>query len=143
MTDNSLLPCTDHWKKTIPVLAKSHKSIFNWCHCLWILSSKPCEFGDKSFCTFETWATQLYDSCVDVVKDEAFFLCNSIGVIIFLMFWLCRWILWFFLVIFSKCLLLILVIYACLSVLLDVIATQFLFVENKCLSKNYMDCHFS
>ncbi|KAJ6945013.1 LOW QUALITY PROTEIN: hypothetical protein NC651_000138 [Populus alba x Populus x berolinensis] len=34
------------------------------------------------FClVLHTWATQLYDSCVDVVKDEAFFLCNSIGVI--------------------------------------------------------------
>ncbi|KAL3609039.1 hypothetical protein D5086_000059 [Populus alba] len=28
MTDNSLLPCTDHWNKTIPVLAKSQPDIW-------------------------------------------------------------------------------------------------------------------
>ncbi|KAL2940730.1 Pheophytinase chloroplastic [Bienertia sinuspersici] len=31
------------------------------------------------FYTFETWASQLNDFCLEVVKDEAFFICNSIG----------------------------------------------------------------
>ena len=32
-----------------------------------------------SFYTFETWASQINDFCTDVVKDQAFFICNSIG----------------------------------------------------------------
>lgn len=32
-----------------------------------------------SFYTFETWADQLNDFCADVVKEKAFFICNSIG----------------------------------------------------------------
>ncbi|ONK72965.1 uncharacterized protein A4U43_C04F25520 [Asparagus officinalis] len=39
----------------------------------------PREFKVNSFYTFETWASQLNDFCADVVKDEAFFICNSIG----------------------------------------------------------------
>ncbi|GFY98996.1 alpha/beta-Hydrolases superfamily protein [Actinidia rufa] len=39
----------------------------------------PRDFGVNSFYTFETWATQLNEFCVDVVKDKAFFICNSIG----------------------------------------------------------------
>lgn len=39
----------------------------------------PRQFGDTSFYTFETWAAQLNDFCKEVVKDEAFFICNSIG----------------------------------------------------------------
>ncbi|KAL5563638.1 hypothetical protein UlMin_033385, partial [Ulmus minor] len=35
----------------------------------------PCQFGDTTFYTFETWATQLNEFC----KNEAFFICNSIG----------------------------------------------------------------
>lgn len=100
-------------KKTIPVLANSHKSMFNWSHWLWILSPNPCEFGDISFYTFEIWATQLYDFCVDVVKDEASSFAIPYGNHLFDVL-LCRWILWFPLIIFGKCLLLILVIYACL-----------------------------
>ncbi|XP_021593651.1 uncharacterized hydrolase YugF isoform X2 [Manihot esculenta] len=42
---------SDHWRKNIPVLAKKHR----------------------------TWATQLNDFCADVIKDKAFFICNSIG----------------------------------------------------------------
>lgn len=39
----------------------------------------PREFGGEPFYTFETWGEQLNDFCLDVVKDEAFFICNSIG----------------------------------------------------------------
>ncbi|KAH8512374.1 hypothetical protein H0E87_005853 [Populus deltoides] len=71
---------SDHWRKNIPVLAKSHR-VYSIDLIGYGYSDKPNprEFGDKSFYTFETWATQLNDFCVDVVKDEAFFICNSIG----------------------------------------------------------------
>ncbi|CAM9004219.1 unnamed protein product [Rhodiola kirilowii] len=39
----------------------------------------PREFGDSSFYTFDTWASQINDFCSEVVKDGAFFICNSIG----------------------------------------------------------------
>ena len=40
----------------------------------------PREFGvNNTFYSFETWATQINDFCIDVVKGEAFFVCNSIG----------------------------------------------------------------
>lgn len=32
-----------------------------------------------AFYTFETWANQLNDFCMEIVMDEAFFICNSIG----------------------------------------------------------------
>ncbi|KAG5250118.1 hypothetical protein OIU78_013037 [Salix suchowensis] len=71
---------SDHWRKNIPVLAKSHR-VYSIDLIGYGYSDKPNprEFGDKSFYTFDTWATQLNDFCVDVVKDEAFFICNSIG----------------------------------------------------------------
>ncbi|KAF9686507.1 hypothetical protein SADUNF_Sadunf03G0165800 [Salix dunnii] len=71
---------SDHWRKNIPVLAKSHR-VYSIDLIGYGYSDKPNprEFGDKSFYTFETWATQLNDFCVDVVKDDAFFICNSIG----------------------------------------------------------------
>lgn len=39
----------------------------------------PRQFGESPFYTFDTWATQINEFCIDVVKDEAFFICNSIG----------------------------------------------------------------
>ncbi|XP_011025150.1 PREDICTED: pheophytinase, chloroplastic [Populus euphratica] len=71
---------SDHWRKNIPVLAKSHR-VYSIDLIGYGYSDKPNprELGDKSFYTFETWATQLNDFCIDVVKDEAFFICNSIG----------------------------------------------------------------
>lgn len=39
----------------------------------------PRQFGESPFYTFETWATQINEFCINVVKDEAFFICNSIG----------------------------------------------------------------
>uniref|UniRef100_A0A5B7C2P4 AB hydrolase-1 domain-containing protein n=1 Tax=Davidia involucrata TaxID=16924 RepID=A0A5B7C2P4_DAVIN len=71
---------SDHWRKNIPVLAQSHR-VFSIDLIGYGYSDKPNprEFGVNSFYTFETWATQLNDFCIDVVKDEAFFICNSIG----------------------------------------------------------------
>lgn len=38
----------------------------------------PREF-EESFYTFETWGEQLNTFCAEVVKGDAFFICNSIG----------------------------------------------------------------
>ncbi|PSS14498.1 Pheophytinase [Actinidia chinensis var. chinensis] len=69
-----------HWRKNIPVLACSHR-VFSIDLIGYGYSDKPNprDFGVNSFYTFETWATQLNEFCVDVVKDKAFFICNSIG----------------------------------------------------------------
>ncbi|KAA8542965.1 hypothetical protein F0562_024111 [Nyssa sinensis] len=71
---------SDHWRKNIPVLAQSHR-VFSIDLIGYGYSDKPNprEFGVNSFYTFETWATQINDFCIDVVKDKAFFICNSIG----------------------------------------------------------------
>ncbi|KAJ8760019.1 hypothetical protein K2173_010875 [Erythroxylum novogranatense] len=71
---------SDHWRKNIPVLAKSHK-VYAIDLIGYGYSDKPNprELEDNPFYTFETWGTQLNDFCVDVVKNEAFFICNSIG----------------------------------------------------------------
>lgn len=39
----------------------------------------PRELGIDNFYTFETWGCQLNDFCKDVIRDKAFFICNSIG----------------------------------------------------------------
>ncbi|KAK2986554.1 hypothetical protein RJ640_022432, partial [Escallonia rubra] len=69
-----------HWRKNIPILAESHR-VYSLDLIGYGYSDKPNprDFGVTSFYTFETWATQLNDFCADVVKDEAFFICNSIG----------------------------------------------------------------
>ncbi|KAL5563635.1 hypothetical protein UlMin_033382 [Ulmus minor] len=71
---------SDHWRKNIPVLAESHR-VYSIDLIGYGYSDKPNprQFGDTAFYTFETWATQLNEFCKDVVKDEAFFICNSIG----------------------------------------------------------------
>ncbi|MCL7042063.1 hypothetical protein MKW94_023165 [Papaver nudicaule] len=70
----------DHWRKNIPVLAKTHR-VYAIDLIGYGYSDKPNprEFGDKSFYTFDTWAAQLNEFCTEVIKDEAFFICNSIG----------------------------------------------------------------
>ncbi|OMO81050.1 Alpha/beta hydrolase-1 [Corchorus capsularis] len=70
---------SDHWRKNIPVLAKSHR-VYAIDLIGYGYSDKPNprDVGD-SFYTFETWASQLNDFCRNVIKDEAFFICNSIG----------------------------------------------------------------
>lgn len=71
---------SDHWRKNIPVLANSHR-VYSIDLIGYGYSDKPNprDFGDNPFYTFETWAAQLNDFCKDVVKDQAFFICNSIG----------------------------------------------------------------
>ncbi|ESR58858.1 hypothetical protein CICLE_v10015550mg [Citrus x clementina] len=71
---------SDHWRKNIMVLAKSHR-VYSIDLIGYGYSDKPNprDFFDKPFYTFETWASQLNDFCKDVVKDQAFFICNSIG----------------------------------------------------------------
>lgn len=71
---------SDHWRKNIPILAESHR-VFAIDLIGYGYSDKPNprELGVDPFYTFETWASQLNDFCLDVVRDEAFFICNSIG----------------------------------------------------------------
>ncbi|KAF5725524.1 pheophytinase chloroplastic [Tripterygium wilfordii] len=71
---------SDHWRKNIPVLAKSHR-VYAIDLIGYGYSDKPNprELGDKPFYTFETWGSQLIDFCTDVIKDEVFLICNSIG----------------------------------------------------------------
>lgn len=71
---------SDHWRKNLPVLGNSHR-VYSIDLIGYGYSDKPNprHFGDTSFYTFETWASQLNDFCLEVVKDEAFFICNSIG----------------------------------------------------------------
>ncbi|PIA59916.1 hypothetical protein AQUCO_00400646v1 [Aquilegia coerulea] len=60
---------SDHWRKNIPVLAKSHR-VYSIDLIGYGYSDKPNprEFGVDSFYTFETWGAQLNDFCTDVVK---------------------------------------------------------------------------
>ncbi|KAK4777791.1 hypothetical protein SAY87_017978 [Trapa incisa] len=71
---------SDHWRKNIPFLAKSHR-VYSIDLIGYGYSDKPSpkEFDGEPFYTFETWATQINDFCRQVVKDRAFFICNSIG----------------------------------------------------------------
>ncbi|ONK65482.1 uncharacterized protein A4U43_C07F37560 [Asparagus officinalis] len=71
---------SDHWRKNISYLAKTSR-VYSIDLIGYGYSDKPNprEFKVNSFYTFETWASQLNDFCADVVKDEAFFICNSIG----------------------------------------------------------------
>ncbi|XP_019090530.1 PREDICTED: pheophytinase, chloroplastic isoform X1 [Camelina sativa] len=71
---------SDHWRKNTPILGKTHR-VYSIDLIGYGYSDKPNprEFGGEPFYTFETWGEQLNDFCLDVVKDEAFFICNSIG----------------------------------------------------------------
>ncbi|KAK1282689.1 hypothetical protein QJS10_CPB22g01244 [Acorus calamus] len=71
---------SDHWRKNIPILAKSHK-VYSIDLIGYGYSDKPNprDFGSEPFYTFETWATQINEFCTSVVKDGVFFICNSIG----------------------------------------------------------------
>ncbi|CAH8271666.1 unnamed protein product [Arabidopsis lyrata] len=71
---------SDHWRKNTPILGKSHR-VYSIDLIGYGYSDKPNprDFGGEPFYTFETWGEQLNDFCLDVVKDEAFFICNSIG----------------------------------------------------------------
>lgn len=71
---------SDHWSKNISYLGKSHR-VFSIDLIGYGYSGKPNprDVGVDAFYTFETWGSQINDFCSDVVKEEAFFICNSIG----------------------------------------------------------------
>ncbi|KAL2332585.1 hypothetical protein Fmac_013798 [Flemingia macrophylla] len=71
---------SDHWRNNISVLAQSHQ-VYSIDLIGYGYSDKPNprQIRDRSFYTFETWASQLNEFCLDVIKDEPFFICNSIG----------------------------------------------------------------
>ncbi|KAL6203835.1 hypothetical protein ACLB2K_027534 [Fragaria x ananassa] len=71
---------SDHWRKNISVLARAHR-VYSIDLIGYGYSDKPNprQFGESPFYTFDTWATQINEFCIDVIKDEAFFICNSIG----------------------------------------------------------------
>ncbi|GLJ05148.1 hypothetical protein SUGI_0012100 [Cryptomeria japonica] len=73
----------DHWRKNLPVLAKSHR-VYAIDLLGYGYSDKPNprDFPVNSLYTFEKWAKQVNDFCQDIVKDQAFFVCNSIGGIV-------------------------------------------------------------
>ncbi|KAK8460707.1 hypothetical protein SEVIR_2G376700v4 [Setaria viridis] len=70
---------SDHWRKNIPVLAMANR-VYAIDLIGYGYSDKPNprEIGEN-FYTFETWGEQLNTFCAEVVKSEAFFICNSIG----------------------------------------------------------------
>ncbi|KAI3470093.1 hypothetical protein Pfo_026756 [Paulownia fortunei] len=71
---------SDHWRKNLPDLAQSHR-VYAIDLIGYGYSDKPNpqKLQVKYFYTFETWASQLNDFCMEIVKDEVFFVCNSIG----------------------------------------------------------------
>ncbi|PKA62827.1 putative esterase D14L [Apostasia shenzhenica] len=71
---------SDHWRKNVTFLARTTR-VYSVDLIGYGYSEKPNprDFGVNSFYTFETWATQINEFCSDVIKGEAFFVCNSIG----------------------------------------------------------------
>ncbi|KAJ3674612.1 hypothetical protein LUZ60_005228 [Juncus effusus] len=70
---------SDHWRKNIPALSSSNR-VFAIDLIGYGYSDKPNPREiEENFYTFETWADQLNQFCSEVVKDSAFFICNSIG----------------------------------------------------------------
>lgn len=74
---------SDHWRKNITFLGQSYR-VYSIDLIGYGYSDKPNprQFDrdkNNSFYTFETWAEQLNDFCHNVIRDEAFFICNSIG----------------------------------------------------------------
>ncbi|WVZ66463.1 hypothetical protein U9M48_015675 [Paspalum notatum var. saurae] len=70
---------SDHWRKNIPVLAMAHR-VYAIDLIGYGYSDKPNPREiEENFYTFETWGEQLNTFCAEVVKSEAFFICNSIG----------------------------------------------------------------
>lgn len=64
----------------MPVLAESHR-VYAIDLIGYGYSDKPNpkKLQVDNFYTFETWGSQLNDFCMEIVKDEVFFVCNSIG----------------------------------------------------------------
>ncbi|XP_024518304.1 pheophytinase, chloroplastic [Selaginella moellendorffii] len=73
----------DHWRKNIPVLAERHR-VYAIDLLGYGYSDKPSprQAQPGNFYTFELWASQVLDFCSDVVQDEVFLVCNSVGGIV-------------------------------------------------------------
>ncbi|CAN6175955.1 unnamed protein product [Urochloa humidicola] len=70
---------SDHWRKNIPVLAMTNR-VYAIDLIGYGYSDKPNPREIReNFYTFETWGEQLNTFCAEVVRSEAFFICNSIG----------------------------------------------------------------
>ncbi|XP_047980958.1 uncharacterized hydrolase YugF [Salvia hispanica] len=71
---------SDHWRKNLPVLADLHR-VYAIDLIGYGYSDKPDprKLQVDHFYTFETWGSQINDFCREIVKDEVFFVCNSIG----------------------------------------------------------------
>lgn len=72
--------CSDHWRKNMPFLAKHHR-----VYALDLLGygysdkPNPMEFPPNALYTFEMWAKQVLCFRSEIVKDDVFLICNSIG----------------------------------------------------------------
>ncbi|KAF3777426.1 Uncharacterized protein EJ110_NYTH45810 [Nymphaea thermarum] len=70
---------SDHWRNNLPYLARSYR-VYSIDLLGYGYSDKPNpKLKAKPLYTFETWGAQLNDFCSEVIKDDAFFICNSIG----------------------------------------------------------------
>lgn len=71
---------SDHWRKNIPYLAKSHR-VFAIDLLGYGFSDKPNprDQPPNTLYSFETWGSQILDFLSDVVNDRAFLICNSVG----------------------------------------------------------------
>jgi pimeloyl-ACP methyl ester carboxylesterase len=76
---------SDHWRKNLPFLAKSHR-VYAIDLLGYGYSDKPnpLDFPVNSLYTFETWAKQINEFCLDVVKDRAFSFYMQL-------YWRCGW----------------------------------------------------
>lgn len=72
--------CSDHWRKNIPVLAKSHR-VFAIDLLGYGYSDKPNPrlLPPNTLYTFDTWGKQILQFCSEVVNDRPFIICNSVG----------------------------------------------------------------
>ncbi|XP_031490575.1 uncharacterized protein LOC116257737 isoform X2 [Nymphaea colorata] len=73
---------SDHWRNNLPYLSSSYR-VYSIDLLGYGYSDKPNpKLKVKPLYTFETWGAQLNDFCSEVIKDQAFFICNSIGGIV-------------------------------------------------------------
>lgn len=71
---------SDHWRKNIGELAAEHR-VYAIDLLGFGLSAKPTPGAEVTY-TFETWAAQIIDFCLEVAQSPAFLVGNSIGCIV-------------------------------------------------------------
>jgi len=71
---------SDHWRKNIPELATEHR-VYAIDLLGFGFSAKPTPGAEVTY-TFETWAAQIIDFCLEVARSPAFLVGNSIGCIV-------------------------------------------------------------